>query len=313
MRPRSLIRPAALAAALLPLVLAAVPQLRADDDSDDRPRGEQERVGVFEDVEVPAGTVQSEVVCVSGHAKIDGDVHGDVVIVAGGLELNGHVMGQVVSVASKTTLGDGAKVDGGVTNVGGSLHRAPGSKIEGQVTSISPFGWEGPWATGSWNPFRGAIRWLRLFSLFLFFVTGLLLAALVPDRIRLISEETPLRLFSAFLFGLLGYMLLFMTMFALLVTFVGIALMPFVYLIFVILKWMAMCGIFHYVGTKLGRAFGRELSLLGALLIGFLPFALIRMIPIPCVGLTVWFLFEVLGFGLLIVTRVGTRRTPLVT
>jgi hypothetical protein len=54
---------------------------------------------------------------------------------------------------------------------------------------------------------------------------------------------------------------------------------------------------------------GRELSLLGAILLGFLPFALLRFVPF-CVGFSIWFLVEILAFGYLILTRVGTRGSP---
>jgi hypothetical protein len=54
---------------------------------------------------------------------------------------------------------------------------------------------------------------------------------------------------------------------------------------------------------------GREMSLLGAILLGALPFALLRCVPF-CVGFSIWFLVEILAFGYLILTRVGTRGTP---
>ena len=51
---------------------------------------------------------------------------------------------------------------------------------------------------------------------------------------------------------------------------------------------------------------GREMSLLGAILLGVLPFALLRFVPF-CIGFSIWFLVEILAFGYLILTRVGTR------
>ena len=54
---------------------------------------------------------------------------------------------------------------------------------------------------------------------------------------------------------------------------------------------------------------GREMSLLGAILIGFLPFAFLRFVPF-CIGFSIWFLVEILAFGYLILTRVGTRGSP---
>jgi hypothetical protein len=70
-----------------------------------------------------------------------------------------------------------------------------------------------------------------------------------------------------------------------------------------------MCGIFHQIGARIGRSFGRDMSLLGGILLGFLPFAILRFVPF-CVGFTIWFLVEILAFGYLILTRVGTRGGP---
>ena len=72
---------------------------------------------------------------------------------------------------------------------------------------------------------------------------------------------------------------------------------------------LQQCGIFHQIGFRAGRAMGREMSLLGAILLGALPFALLRFIPF-CVGFSIWFLVEILAFGYLILTRVGTRGDP---
>jgi hypothetical protein len=48
---------------------------------------------------------------------------------------------------------------------------------------------------------------------------------------------------------------------------------------------------------------------LGAILVGLLPFALLRFVPF-CIGFSIWFLVEILAFGYLILTRVGTRGSP---
>jgi hypothetical protein len=204
-----------------------------------------------------------------------------------------------------------AAIDGDLTNVAGSLRRN-GATVQGQVVNM-PFGitvpsWGHGWRSG-WGTFAGFFFWWRLFALFLFFVCALLLAALVPDRIRLISEEAPTRLFTAFVFGLIGYVVLVFAQLFLMITVIGIPLVFLSYLVFVVLKWLAMCGIFHHIGSRLGRAMGREMSLLGAILLGGLPFALLRFVPF-CVGFSIWFLVEILAFGYLILTRVGTRGTP---
>jgi len=275
-------------------------------------RPDRELSGFGQDITIAAGTTHDgDVVCVYGHVTIDGHVNGDVTVVAGSLDIKGSVDGDVTGVASRIDMDEKTSIEGDVTNVGGSLRRN-GATVQGQVVNI-PFGISVPsWGHGfrsGWGEFAGFFFWWKLFALFLFFVCALLLAALVPDRIRLISEEAPARLFTAFVFGLVGYVVFVFVQLFLTITLIGIPLVFLLYLVFVVLKWLAMCGIFHQIGFRAGKALGREMSLLGAILLGVLPFGLLRFVPF-CVGFSIWFLVEILAFGYLILTRVGTRGTP---
>jgi len=270
---------------------------------------------IGEDVTIRAGeTHEGDVVCVRGHAVIDGHVKGHVTVVMGKLDVSGTVNGNVTAVLSEARLNPGAKVGGELVNIGGSLSRE-GANVARQVVNL-PFGLDfadlGRLGMFKPNLSRFFTYW-KLFFLFLFFVCALLMAALVPDRIRTISEETPAKLVIALFYGLLGYVALGITQIFLCVTVIGIPVAIILYLAFVVLKWMAMTGVFHHVGQKIGRAFGREMSLLGAIFLGFLPFAVLRMAPL-CIGYLIWFAVEILGFGLLLAVFVfhGQRRPTVV-
>jgi hypothetical protein len=139
------------------------------------------------------------------------------------------------------------------------------------------------------------------------FLGLLLLAAIVPDRIRLMGEEAPLRPFMAFFAGLGGYVVLVMAMILLCITIIGIPAALLLYFAFIVVKWMGLAGIFLVVGTRIGRLLGRDLSLLGAILLGFLPFAILRFLPF-CIGTFIWFVLEAMAVGLVILTRGGGRR-----
>jgi len=206
---------------------------------------------------------------------------------------------------SPTKLASSTLVEGDLVHVGGSFERN-GATVTGGVTNVPFPGWDGAGRIGS-SLLRGFVLWLKLLFLFLFFVCALLLAAIVPDRIKLISEEVPVRLFTAILAGLVGYVLFAMVQFFLAVTIIGIPVAAMLYLAFTVLKWLAMCGVFHQVGWRIGRAVGRDMSLIGALILGWAPFALLRFVP--CFGSLLWFLVEIVAFGCLILTRVGTRRS----
>jgi hypothetical protein len=139
--------------------------------------------------------------------------------------------------------------------------------------------------------------------------------------VRVISEETPNRIFAAFFVGLLGYLAYWILMVLLLATVVGF----FVGLVlFVVLKWLGIAGMFHFLGHRVGRGLGREMSLLGAVLLGFAPYILIVLLPSAfglaglivaiVFGFLIWIFLEIPAVGMVILTRAGTRgATPLVT
>ena len=100
------------------------------------------------------------------------------------------------------------------------------------------------------------------------------------------------------------------------VTFIGIFPALFA---FYVLKWMGIAAIFFAVGSRLGRAVGASLSVLGSVLLVFAVYVVLMMAPTPLgwMGLAVvavlkliFFLaFEVPAVGLVILTRLGTQRS----
>ncbi len=266
-----------------------------------------DKVVVMSDVEIPAGTeVPGSVVCIAGNVKILGKVRRDVVVIGGKLDMHGPAGGSVVGVASKLVLHPGASVGRDLVNVAGGLDRGDAS-VGGQVVNI---GVGGKWLAHMPGPLGmlGIILfWAKLLKLVLVFIGLVLLAAFVPDRIRLLGEEAPLHPFMAFFAGLGGYIVLVMVMILLCITIIGIPAALLLYFAFVIVKWMGLGGIFEFVGRRIGRLMGREMSLLGAILLGFLPFALLRFLPF-CIGTLVWFVLDAMAVGLVILTRFGGKR-----
>lgn len=267
-----------------------------------------DRVGVGNPVHVrPNEIVAGDVVGIGTRVVIEGVVRGDVVGVGSRLEIRGEVRGDLVGVGSNVKIAREARIEGEVVNVFGNLDN-DGADI-GQVIDVSP---------GATFPALGGMPfgilgfftlWWKLLVVALVFIVLLLHSAIVPDRVRVISEETPIRPIVAFLVGLLAYAALFVVSFFLAVTIVGIPLVMLLYFVFKILQWLGFAGIFHYVGRRIGSMFGRDLSLLGAVLVGFLPFAILRFLPF-CTGWFLWFLLEIIAIGFVVLTRAGTRATP---
>jgi len=245
-----------------------------------------DRISVFGDpIHVPANTIQrGMIVCIGSDAIIEGEVR-EILVIGGSLKLTGRVRGQVVSVLSDVEF-DGAEVGGQLVNIGGSMERRD-SYIGGPTFNLSL----GEWLGGLPSPFGvigGILFWIRVFKLFLAFVVVLLLAAMVPERIRLIGDEAPVRYGMALIVGLLAYLVAPLVWILLAATVLGL---PIGILLFHVLKWLGIAGIFFAIGRRIGRSMGREMSLLGGVLLVFAVFVVLLLFPFLCglAGAGCWF------------------------
>jgi hypothetical protein len=256
------------------------------------------------ELRVPATEIRrgGPVISFGGDVVVEGSVE-DVIVIFGTLRLTGTVRHQVVGVFSELQM-EGADVGGEVINVLGSLEEER-SRLRSSTVDI-PFPIPG---IPVWN----LILWFRLARLFIIFLVLVLLVALVPERIRVIAEEAPVRYVTAFFVGLLGYLGSLIVFTLLSATVIGI---PVAILTFYILKWVGVAGIFCAVGRRMGSGFGREMSILGAVLLTFGLYALATLLPTPLglfglglvwgvVGLLFFLLIEVPAVGLVILTRAG--------
>lgn len=95
------------------------------------------------------GEVAGDVVSVIGETRVNGPVGGDAVAVLGDNTINSHVRGDVVAVLGDLTLGPKAELDGEVVCVGGELKRDPGAIVHRSVQTV---------AVGK---FFGGVGWLK--------------------------------------------------------------------------------------------------------------------------------------------------------
>jgi len=273
------------------------------------------QVAVFQDVHVPRGqTRRGDVVCILGNATIDGEVTGDVVVVGGSLRITGTAGHDVVAVLSAVSFGEGAEVGHDFVNVLGTID---GSASVHHETVHIPLFFRPIRLRTPLGMLRTLVAWTTLLLTVLTFLALLLIAALAPDRVRILSEEVHASYLLAFLVGLGGYVGVLVAHLFLWVTVIGIPLSGLVFLAFLVVKWLGVAGIYHYVGRSIGRLFGTDLSLLPAILVAFLPFALLLLVPTFIGGLgflfalgaraLFWLLVEIPAVGLVILTRIGSR------
>ena len=303
MRRTILILTLLLMPAMLPPSFAQEPVL---EEEPPRQMTRGDRVAFGDRMVIPAGTVhRGSVTSIAGELILSGEVTGDVVVVGGEFHLDGSVRGEVVAVLSDVTLTRATRIEGGLVAVAGSMDDE-GAFIGRDRVNI-PLGLSLP---GFGHPLEILISiflWWMLLGLILMFFAVLVLAALVPERLELLAEEFPVRWPMAMILGLAFSVLAMPLIYILMaISLIGIPLIPFAFFTFLVLKWMGIAGIFMFAGQKLGTLAGRRLNLLPAVLLGFLVFGLIKLIPLA--GFLVWLVLGWIGIGLVLMTRFGKRR-----
>lgn len=291
------------------------------------------------------GRVEGDVNVTTGDVEISGTVTGDVKVITGDVYLGPRsvVEGKVAVVTGQVRRADGARVDGGVNSVsspgqtrvetpdgtfviddngirGPGIYigedgvRLPGLTIDDSGVrfvdgdSWDDWRWEGMhgfnFFPGFENPLFRILRWAGLFAV------GAAALALMPKHLERMAEEIGARPVHV---GLVGLLVIFLSPFALLllvVTIIGIPVIPFAVIAWAVAKFLGWVALSLWLGDLLassieplrgnhGRSFLR-------LLAGSLVLALAGMVPV--LGWLVGMIGAFIGLGVVWVTRFGTGR-----
>jgi hypothetical protein len=256
-------------------------------------------------VTVAAGEEHTtDIVVFGGGVDIAGKQRGDVVVFGGGLNLSGEVSGNVVVFGGGAALSPTARVDGDLVLLGGSLDKDPAAVINGESVSL-PGGNFGAgfipamfMGLGSIGLGLSIFAWVKTAALAL--LLGLVVAAVLPVQVEaaagVLRERWPHCMgvgFAAFVAAIPLTLLLCLTC-------VG-AIIP--YLVYQVAKYFGLAVLFLVVGQAVGRAAGRELGSIAALLVGFLALSIIGLLAPPA-----WWVYGWIGVGVALLTRFGTMR-----
>jgi uncharacterized RDD family membrane protein YckC len=298
--------------------------------------GEPQPIIMFgRNVELKAGDTADVIVVIGGSAKVHGKVRQDVVTIGGGSEVDGEVGQNVVAIAGSVHLKPGAKigqdtvavmgvvtadsnvkVGGDAVSVGGNLDLANGTRVQGQKVNVGlpiPFLNGGDWL-GKWlkycalefRPLAPQVGFVWIFA-GVFFLFYLFIAAVFPQPVQACVAVLNQRPATTVLMGILTKFLVPVTFIILIVTVVGLVVVPFlVAALFLgavvgkiaILEWLGM-----HVGRPLGSAFQKPLV---AFLIGSILLTLVYMVPI--LGAITYTIFGVWGLGCAATAAFGSMR-----
>ncbi len=273
-------------------------------------------IGSQKEITIAPGETQEEIISFGGRVLIEGKVKGDVVVIGGSITISGEVGQSVVGIGSKIVVKPTASIAKDLAALGGTLEKEPGCAIGGdtiyfQTREI------GDRLFRDGHLFKGAfslslipiIVVVKLVLIFLWLIVTVLGAALFPKPIAFAAGEIRRHFWPALGTGIVT-MLIFtvLVFFAALLSFIliGIPIALALAVAGFIIQVFGRLAVFFLLGESALRAFGsKNLSAMGAVLMGLLVFSLASFVPV--LGFLFTFGMNAVGWGIAIRTKFGSR------
>jgi hypothetical protein len=271
------------------------------------------------------GTVEESAVSVGGDIHVFGTVEENAVAIRGNVfvETGGKVDESAVSLGKDVTVQNEGSVGGNAVTIGGSLHLDPGGTVEGDMVDVSAF--SNPMMQGFRNGASGVCRTILLGPFFGAFgafgaVIGLiiiiakllvslaivfLMVSLFRSNVDAIALQIRGHFVRSLLAGLLILILVPFIIVGLLITIIGIPLIPVFIIVCFIGYLLGSAGVALWAGQLLPGA-GTRSSLRNAI-IGVLLIALVKLAP--GAGLLIAIISALLSFGALFITMSGGNKS----
>jgi hypothetical protein len=233
-----------------------------------------------------------------------------VVAIGGQITVSGTVEKSVTAVGGSVVLTKTAIVKGNVVSLGGVIVMARDAEIHGDLTEINSNNIYETLTTALSSEWEGWSWVFAVISLSIFLVIlvlALLIAALLPKPVRIVSEAIRENTFKVILCGILGLVLIAPLALLLTISVVGIALIPLEVIFVVCSVLLGFIAVGQLIGAKFLRLLKQpEKGIVRETFWGLVILWLIGWIPY--VGWMIKAIAIVIGLGATLVTRFGTHR-----
>lgn len=281
------------------------------------PRGRAKDRVVQGDVAVRAGEVARDVVAIRGNIRVEpGAEARDAVAILGNvvLEPGAHAR-QAVAIGGDVRLGPGAEVEKDAVSIGGDVVREPSSEVGGETVGIGIPALSGlTGLAGSHlfsRPTSAVFVLAQMLAKFaVFFALGVLILVLFPRRVEVVATSFTSSPWKSVLTGVLGLVLTPIVIVLLVVTIIGIPLVPVAALLLVAAGVLGFTALAFHVGRSLPLRLERGTAVL-QLAIGTAIVVLVTAVPV--LGGMAWFGAALLTFGAVIRSRFGSQQPALPT
>jgi hypothetical protein len=249
-------------------------------------------IKIGSDVTVEEGSTVHSVFTIGGQITVGGTVEQSVTAVGGSVVLTktAVVKGNVTALGGVIVMARDAQIDGNLMEINSS-------NIINTITAALSSEWEG-W---SW-----IFAFVSLAIFLVILVLALLIVALLPKPIRIVSEAITEQSFKVVLCGILGLVLIAPLALLLTISVVGIALIPLEVIVVVCSVLMGFIAVGQLIGGMALHWIGRPNP--GTLRATFWGLILLWLIGwIPYIGWMVKAIAIVIGLGAALITRFGTH------
>jgi hypothetical protein len=272
-------------------------------------------VGYQRDIHVAPGETQDKIFSLGGNVLIEGKVRDDVLVIGGSITISGEAGQSVVGIGSRIIVKSTAVIGEDLAALGGTLEKEPGCTVGGdtiyfQTAEIGDKIFRDGLVSGVFSlSLIPIILVIKLVIIFLWLMVALLGAALFPKPITYASGELRRAFWPAFGVGLVAIIVFTgLVLFAALLSIILIGIPVLLALVAagIIIKVFGRLVVFYFLGDSLLRALGsRKISTLGAVLVGLLLFSFIGFIPV--IGFFFGLVMNIVGWGIVLRTKFGTR------
>jgi uncharacterized RDD family membrane protein YckC len=258
------------------------------------------------------GRVRGDLVSILGNVFLSNEASGDVVAVLGNVKLatNAVVHGDTVAVLGNIQMGPNTKVRGDVVAVGGAVERGEGSVVSGEVIGMPGFKWLGEWleqCAFKLRPLAPQLGWLWAIAGVILLIY-LLIAIAFPRPVQACVEEIVRRPVTTVLMGLLTKILLPFVLLILVVTGIGVFVVPFLLIAVMCAGMIGKIALLQYFGQQIGRQFNLTAiqTPLIAFLLGWVILTLLYLVPV--LGFIVFALTGMWALGAVVLAMFSGRR-----
>ncbi len=239
---------------------------------------------------------------IGSDVRVDKDMRvEDAVSIGGSVYVDGIVDGDAVAVGGTIHLGEDAIIHGDAVTVGGSIEESESSMIYGSTVDVTSFDFEGIFDDiNIFDGHRRIPRGLKFIPLIGLIALVLLLTVLIPRELGTVASKIKNEPVIMFLWGLLGIILIVPLAVMLLISIVGIALIPIEILAIFLASVIGYIAVATILGKNLLRALkNNNPSVIVSAVLGILILWLLGLIPF--FGWIIKMVAWITGFGAVIV------------